>query len=355
MIPARANYPDLSSTPPHERPAVYWCHESQKWIFRAFAIGSCPLKLALIATGGREEFSEASRAAFKAGHEHERIVKDRLRARGFVIDDEQREIELDLGIALIRGHWDGRIALNPLLKPVEDDYLTHNLESSGLAPGTPCVLEVKSMREEDYMRFLSQGLEAFPAYSRQISLYSGVTGLPILYAVQCKSDLSLFLRYYPGPIVDFGDLMSRVSRVLGYIASIEGGESPLCVDFQAEKFRCSFEDRHDTALATADAIDLKDAAPELETEADRYISLGKQIKALEAERDAAKRKLREAIDATDASKMRAGKFSWQLVASKSTDYGGMIRDNPHLAAMIPAYERENGHWLRVDGPRAKKT
>lgn len=327
---------DFSSTPPHERPAMHYDHTLSKWVIRASALGSCPTKLALIATGRTEEFSPAVLRAFAAGHEHEEIVKDRLRRRGYVIDREQDDISLDLGAAVIKGHWDGRIQGGP--------------ESESFSES---VLEVKSMREESYMEWLAYGFDAFPTYAAQVSFYSYATGIQqIVFATQCKSDLSLHLEHFVEPPVPLGDLLFRVYRTLQIVAEIEEtGSHPPCTEHTKQKFPCPFEDAHD--LTPEPVVELEDDPDgAISHTAQAYLDLSRQIKDLEERQKSLRGALEDRLNATGCRKARCGKYSFQRIYTTSRDYGALLRDNPEIAKMLQSYERTNS-YVRIDGPRKK--
>lgn len=318
----------------HEKPAAY--REGDGWIVRGSALGQCPLRVALKAHGRVEEVSDTVKKAWELGHEHEQIVKARLRARGYVIDSEQGTIELQCGpIAKLRGHTDGQIVINV----------------DGLGE-VRCVLEVKSMTESSYERWLTHGLDAFPNYKKQISFYSHALDLPIFYAVQCKSDLSLSCRFYAKPLVQLFDLQAEVYQIIGMLYRLQGGETLTCDRHEEQVFACAFEEFHVPAPGKTTG-QIEDEAIVLAAE--RYASIGKQVDALEVERAELKRRISNALDDCGHSKAKAGIFTVQWIQGReTTNWGQFLRDYPDVAERLKDYKGRGQAYLRIDGPRAKK-
>lgn len=322
----------------HSKPPIY--EEEGKLILRASCLGVCPLKVALRGIGKAEHVSDSTRDAWAKGHEHERIVKYRLKDRfaSFEIVSEQDKIEHAINPAcIIRGHTDGRGRI-----------LTH---SAGLVD---VLIEGKSMHEDDYMSWLTFGLDRFTVYKKQISFYMHATGLPALYAVQCKSDLSLSVRFIPEPFYTMAELLPDIFQTIGLFRALQGGKDvPQCTRHGEEKFRCTFDEYHEEPESSEKVkVDLVD--PEAEQLAQRYRELG-WIKAdAEAEQKELKPKLEAVLNEHAADKATFGGVnSAQFVEGDSVDYGAFFRDHPELAPKLREYRRQT-RWLRVDGPRRKK-
>ncbi len=324
-----------SDTEAHQKPAIY--QEGDQWVIRGSSLGMCPLRVAQRGIGRVEEVHDRVRMAWRLGHEHETIVKGRLRARGYVIEGEQNTIELKVGPnTILRGHTDADRCL---------------LEVPGLGQ-VDCVLEVKSMNPHHYETWLARGVEGFPHYAKQISFYSLALGKPILYAVQCKEDLRLSLQFYADPPCSMVELQTDVLRIMGMITQLRAGARLTCDQHEEETFACPFDDLHvDPPARVCGKVD----DPEMEARAHRYRELGEQISWLKKEQDEIKRQLGHMVDLSGFSKVKAGVLTVQWCAGRETTcWGEFLRDHPEMAQRLLQYKAVGSPYLRVDGPRKKK-
>ena len=324
-----------SDTEAHQKPAIY--QEGDQWVIRGSSLGMCPLRVAQRGIGRVEEVHDRVRMAWRLGHEHEQIVKSRLRARGYVIEGEQNTIELAVGPkTILRGHTDADRCL---------------LEVPGLGQ-VDCVLEVKSMNEHHYETWLARGIEGFPNYAKQISFYSLALDKPILYAVQCKDDLRLPLRFYADPPCSKVELQTDVLRIMGMITQLRAGVRLTCDQHQEETFSCPFDDLH---VDPPDRVCVKIDDPDLEARAGRYRELGEQISGLKKEQDEIRRQLGHMLDLAGHPKVKAGVLTVQWCPGREkTCWGEFLRDHPEMAQRLLQYKAVGDPYLRVDGPRKKK-
>ncbi len=153
--------------------------DNDKTQFRMSHAGTCPKAI----TAEYLHYSAAELPAYvqeaaEEGKVHEELVKTKLRAKGYVISNEQDEIFHGTQHFILLGHIDGKImsATMPL-----------------------SLLEVKSMSQFEFDRWQKGRFESFPQYYDQITLYLQYTGLQqCLYAVKNRSsgylDISIHQR-----------------------------------------------------------------------------------------------------------------------------------------------------------------
>ena len=140
-----------------------------KPIIRMSASGHCPRAISAQLLGYiSSPFPPWLETAAKEGKWHEeRLVKE-LEAEGANIFDRQLEVRMELPNFVILGHIDGKVLAT-------DD--TPNL-----------LLEIKSMSQFEFDRWMKGRFSAFPAYAAQISFYMEATGLyNCLYIVKNRS------------------------------------------------------------------------------------------------------------------------------------------------------------------------
>lgn len=156
------------------RPDVY-TEEDGKVVYRASALGNCTRALVAI---GRDNYQEAmgkdrvdllERSADE-GDLHEDAVRKKLIREGYELVSSQELIEVEVikGV-VVRGHTDGVITLSTKTKGV--------------------LLEVKSMSNKRFDRWVKQGFDGFPKFAFQISAYmKAYPGRDVLYVVKRRED-----------------------------------------------------------------------------------------------------------------------------------------------------------------------
>ena len=189
-----------------DRPIVY--READKWIFRASAVGSSIRELAAAMLGYEPlPAPDYLMAAAAAGNAYELVVKAMLRDQGHRISGEQSQIEIPVGDdAVIRGHLDS-------WHIVDED-------------NTDRILEIKSMSESVFARWVRSGFDSFPEYAAQVTCYmEGAGGRPAVYATINRDTNQLLTRILDEPPVPFTEVADRVLRA---VQAADEGVLPTC-------------------------------------------------------------------------------------------------------------------------------
>jgi len=142
---------------------------NSKIIYRMSAAGHCPKRLSASRLGLESEpLPQFVYTAAEEGNWHEDRIVKQLRDEGNIVYDQQLEISMDKDNFRLVGHIDGKICKKP-----------HK---------NPRLLEIKSMSQYQFDKWLKGGFVAFPQYAAQIACYSLATGLKdICYIVKNRS------------------------------------------------------------------------------------------------------------------------------------------------------------------------
>jgi len=144
--------------------------EAQQITFRMSEAGYCARALSAARLGYEPEPAPAwlQRAADE-GKWHEGRVMLQLEAEGHKAYDRQQEVYLNYPKFELIGHIDGKIQYN--------------------GTGLPELLEIKSMSQFEFDRWMRQGFDGFPEYATQLSLYMAATCLhTVTYIVKNRSN-----------------------------------------------------------------------------------------------------------------------------------------------------------------------
>ena len=154
-----------------DRPIVY--PEDDKWIYRASASGSCVRYLVASALGyedqrGKKMDDLLGRSA-EEGNLHEIAVKEILKDEGITIEDDQKEINVQvIPKVFLRGHIEGILVD---------------------AIGGKELHEIKSMSTPQFTKWTNHEFEAFDRYAYQISTYmQAYPELDCRYIVKRRED-----------------------------------------------------------------------------------------------------------------------------------------------------------------------
>ena len=261
--------------------------------------------------------------AAREGDIHEVAMKQWLREdQGYIITDEQRELNIELGSLVIRGHIDGIIF---------DDIDNPKIR----------LLEIKSMSTRRFAQWKKYGIAHFPKYLAQAVLYRqqlandmrmDPENLGVYYTVKNRDsgakDIVMFGRDNPLPM----SYANAVTRVLKAELFAREGTLPPC-DYPPKSFErhiCAFPYICDTDDESEDA---KDADPQVvdlvavrvDEWAAKYEEARRAVAAMENLRKAAAFELTRLLN-NAGGKVRTDAFSVSLVNGMSTswDEEGMV-------------------------------
>jgi CRISPR/Cas system-associated exonuclease Cas4 (RecB family) len=166
-----------------------------KPVYRMSVAGKCPRALSAQELGYEAEAEPTwlERAA-EEGNWHERRIKDELVSEEATVYDEQLEVVLDYPAFTLIGHIDGKVAFG-------------NDASSFL-------LEIKSMSQFEFDRWMRQGFAGFPEYAAQLTCYMTATGIyNALYIVKNRNSGYEDRRTITKPPVKMEEVIQRLSEV----------------------------------------------------------------------------------------------------------------------------------------------
>ena len=177
---------------------------ANNFVFRMSSAGKCPKALWAQRTGVEGEPVPAWLAdAAEEGTVQEAIVKDKLRKEGWLIEEGGKctkctghgtkgiHVDMTYGNMFIVGHMDGTA--------------TKDNEKR--------ILEVKTMSQFEFDRWMKGGFDAFPAYAAQLSCYMEAYGLTkALYAVKNRNNGYLHKTLIDKQPVDFKSVMQQIGR-----------------------------------------------------------------------------------------------------------------------------------------------
>lgn len=150
-----------------------------KPVFRMSSAGKCPRALSaqLLGMEGEPTPEFVLRAA-EEGNWHEKRIKEQLFEEGYFVHSEQEKVTLEYSSFTLVGHIDGQV--------------TKDGEWSAYTSNKPCpppqLLEIKTMSQFEFDRWMKGSFKAFPGYADQITCYMEATGLnECLYIVKNRS------------------------------------------------------------------------------------------------------------------------------------------------------------------------
>ena len=215
-----------------DRATVYFDPETNEWVYRASGLGNCVRALVAIAGGYGEAISRDHKDLLgrtaEEGNLHEGAVIDKLAKEGWVWESTQdiTSVQVIPGV-VIRGHIDGRGAL----------------------PGDPLhILEVKSMSNKRFDRWMKQGFEGFLKFAYQITAYmQAFPDHDVIYVVKRRED-----GFEHRQIIPAGEAPLSWSAVKRKVLAVEGyrrkGAFPACDITGTDAYFCPFFYLHDEVV-----------------------------------------------------------------------------------------------------------
>lgn len=271
-----------------DRPSVYV--EGDRVIYRASAVGGCLRSLVACRLGYAPlPFDDASELRMAEGNLHEPAVINHLENDGWVIVDQQREVELVIGDRIvIRGHIDG---------------------AGGRGPSAPArVVEVKAMGQDPYNEWLARGFDGNQRYGTQLSVYMAALGLPGLMVAKNRNTGYVHVTEVDEPPVPVATIKARVARIE---AIARTGELPDCD--VASLWGCPFRYLHDQK-------DLDSVTTVDDQEVDALAAAYDHARTLATQADAMKKTARDHLAEVVRArgKVRTGRWSVSCAMEKKT-------------------------------------
>ncbi len=151
-----------------DRPPIYEIDGTV--YYRASALGGCINELVMFRRGEQSESKTTYiEQVMETGKEYEAEVRIHVAQHvdvAVLSDSEPIQLEVDPGHVIV-GNTDGR---------VQGKGLRHDTAERELG------IEIKTLGEDAFKKFVRSGLETFPEYQWQLSIYMHAVGLPWLYA-----------------------------------------------------------------------------------------------------------------------------------------------------------------------------
>lgn len=187
-----------------------------KTVFRMSAAGHCPRALSALIRDIEPEAKPAwLEQSAEEGNWHEKRIKDMLRSEGYEVFDEQRELEIICPDIRIVGHIDGMVRRN----------------------GKSQLLEIKSMSQYEFDRWIRGRFNEFPEYAAQISLYMHCTIDDVLYIVKNRNNGHIDRSEFTKPPVNGEALLRSLNNI-----AVANGLMPATPDFGSLRCkRCEYK------------------------------------------------------------------------------------------------------------------
>jgi hypothetical protein len=232
------------------------------------------------------------------GNMHELWIKDWLRSQGYNVFDEQLELKLEYDNFILLGHIDGKCAF------VDENY---NVE----------LLEIKSMSEYEFQRWMRGKFEEFHNYKSQLSCYVTATGLDnVRYIVKNRSsgykDVNVLKK------LDVSDALDNVLRKCEKVHEcLTDGTLPEC-DYDSTKLecrRCSFDQ---LCIPTLTPNKILASEADLITATASWRSGEKLINEGESLQKIAKLQFKQQMEAAEIKKFQCNNLAIQLIDVKAS-------------------------------------
>ncbi len=130
--------------------------------------------------------------AAEEGKRHEIWMKEQLAAEGYEVFDEQLELTLDYPNFTLVGHIDGKVRKNGKIQ----------------------LLEIKSMSQYEFDRWMKGRFEEFTTYAAQITCYLKGTGLQeFLYLCKNRSNGYIDRNLITKAPANFDDILAKLNHI----------------------------------------------------------------------------------------------------------------------------------------------
>lgn len=188
--------------------------------FRMSSAGRCPRALsAQLLSVEAEPIPSFVMQAAEEGNWHEERIKNHFANSGWDIHDEQKEVVLEYPSFNLVGHIDGTI--------------------DNIADRTLKLLEIKTMSQFEFDRWMKGGFKAFPNYADQVTCYMEATGLnECLYIVKNRSSGYEDRRIITEQPSNFDAIIGKLADVVQDISNSRPAFQLSYAEFDPQSIEC---------------------------------------------------------------------------------------------------------------------
>ena len=185
---------------------------SKKSIYRMSSAGDCPRALSAEHLGYPvEPVPDWLERAAEEGKRHEQWIKEELTKQGILVHDDQQELAIEFPLFTLVGHIDGIVTEWDTQVGINRDRL----------------LEIKSMSQYEFDRWMKDKWSGFGSYAAQITCYMKGTKLSeVMYLIKNRSSGYIDKAILTEPPANFDEIVNKLNRVescvsIGVLAEAE--------------------------------------------------------------------------------------------------------------------------------------
>jgi len=185
-----------------------------KPIYRMSSAGKCPRALSAKRLGYEPVPAKPwLEQAANEGKWHELRIIDELMSSGYGVFDRQLEVKIEYPEFVLLGHIDGKVVSN----------------------GNIRLLEIKSMGQFEFDRWMRWKFDAFPEYAVQLACYLAATKLnESLYIVKNRNTGYTARMDILGTVADLEEVVAKLTKVEHYV--LHGSLAP--AEFDPQLIQC---------------------------------------------------------------------------------------------------------------------
>ena len=242
--------------------------------------------------------SPALESAAEEGKLHERAVKAGLLKEGYSLFDEQLKLVMPFENFVLVGHIDGKVI--------------------HVGADTPLLLEIKSMSQGEFDRWIRTSWEGFPIYAAQISLYMHATKLNCLYIVKNRNtgfkDRQVLTHQPIGIINVLAGIKDMIYDVNAGLGLYDGEFDP----WSTECKRCAFREQ------TCFTPNTQEPTAADRAELDNLVELWRAGDALtqdgEEKKEQAKIRIKEVMKALETEKLTHNRLNISIIHRRNESW-----------------------------------
>ena len=252
-----------------DRPDVY--EDDNGLVFRASSFGACSKRLVLAGQGiAPAPWPEDLLKAFAEGNANEDAIlrsgsgqkhqvrwfnyteRDEFVPFSWTVRDPQHPSSYrGVGDEVLRTPHDGPFTVSmgvpggTIFGHMDGIAHVHSTTSAAWDNGTAFVLEVKAFGDAYWKKFCAEGIDGFPQYQMQVSVYGHAANLPVLFVVGHKDENGEVFEYRAEwlaveHLIPKGVIVMRAAQISW---ALEHGDIPTC---ENEVYPCPYFFMHET-------------------------------------------------------------------------------------------------------------